>query len=271
FTRLFRLVTIAELFVVGLAGIGLFFLPGLAKALWPWHITPFNMLFLGGAYLSSLATIAVMLWGGRWAPARPGLWMLAAFTVPILILSLLHLDRFDFQRWATWVWFLLFFTIAPYSVYTIWRYRHLPPGAPGHVPTLWRSCLLIQGVILGLYGLALLLAPTVSTAFWPWSIDEFHGRVYSAIFLTGATGSLVLLPGAASVELLMLGMTQTVLGLFSLLGLLIGNIFLRPINWSLPGTWIWLGIFAVLFVLGLGLIYIALTTSMFGHKQQQEF
>ncbi|MBA2286138.1 MAG: hypothetical protein H0W02_11680 [Ktedonobacteraceae bacterium] len=102
FTRLFRLVTIAELFVVGLAGIGLFFLPGLAKTQWPWHITPFNMLFLGGAYLSSLA-------------------------------------------------------------------------------------------------------------------------------------------------------------------------FVRPINWSSPGTWLWVGIFAVLFVLGLGLIYLARTTFMFGHKQQQEF
>ncbi len=260
FTPFFRLVTIAELIVVGAAGIGLFFLPVVAKTQWPWHITPFNMLFLGGAYLSSLATISVVLWGGRWAPARLGLWMLSAFTVPILVLSLLHLDRFDFARWATWLWFFLFITIAPYSVYNLWRYRHLPVGNPTRIPSAWRTYLLIQGTIFGLYGIALLLAPTFSTSFWPWVIDEFHGRVYSAIFLTGAAGSLMLLPKAASIEFLTLGMTQTILGLFSLLGLFLGDASLHRVHWSSPGTWVWLSGFAILFLLGLGLIGFALRT-----------
>ena len=39
FTPLFRIVTGAEIVVVGLAGIGLFFLPILAKPQWPWIMT----------------------------------------------------------------------------------------------------------------------------------------------------------------------------------------------------------------------------------------
>src|SRR5947209_1525867 len=204
FTPLFRIVTGAEIVVVGLAGIGLFFLPILAKPQWPWIMTPFNMAFLGAAYLSSIAAICVMFWGGNWASARLGLWMLVAFTVPILILSLLHLDRFEFLRWATWVWFFLFITIAPYSAYNIWKNRHLPPADTIPLPALWRSYLLIQGIALGLYGIALIIAPNIFTAFWPWRIDEFHGQIYSAIFLTGAAGSIVIWFSASRIELLML-------------------------------------------------------------------
>ena len=271
FTLFFRFVTIAELLVVALAGVGLFFLTTIARSFWPWHIAPFNALFLGAAYLSSTATIAVMLRGGRWIPARLGLWMLSAFTVPILILSLLYFTYFDFQRAATWVWFFLFVTIAPYSVYNIWLHRNLTPGNSTTISGLWRSYLLAQGIILGVYAITLLMAPTFFTAFWPWKIDDFHGRVYSAIFLTGAAGSLVLWRRAARIEMLMLGLTQIVLGLFTILGLVIVDASQHRVNWSVPGTWLWISIFAWLFISGVVLTWPSVVKSMQGQPSQGVF
>jgi hypothetical protein len=254
FTPLFRYVTIAELAVVTIAGIGLFFLTDTGMAQWPWHILPFNAHFLGAAYLSSMATIAVVLVGGRWAPARLGLWMLASFTVPILIFSLLYFNRLDFQRPATWVWYFLFITIAPYSVFNIWIHRNLPTGNPITVPAAWRSYLLIQGTLLCLYAVAMIIAPTLFSSFWPWKIDEFHARMYSAIFLTGGVGSLVLVRSAARIEILTLALTQVVLGFFVILGLIIADSTQHRVNWNAASTWFWIAIFVVLFISGIGLV-----------------
>jgi heme/copper-type cytochrome/quinol oxidase subunit 4 len=257
FTPFFRFVTLAELVAVTAAGIGLFFLTDIGRAQWPWHILPFNALFLGAAYLSSMATITVMLIVQRWAPARLGLWMLAGFTVPILIFSLLYLNHLDFQRPATWIWYILFITIAPYSVYNIWLHRSLPTGNPTTMPTLWRSYLLLQGTLLCLYAVALILAPAFFTSFWPWKIDEFHARVYSAIFLTGGVGSFVLSRSAARIEILTLALTQVVLGLFVILGLVIADSSQHRVNWNAASTWFWIAIFAELFVAGIALLWLA--------------
>ncbi|MDQ6660228.1 MAG: hypothetical protein M3Z24_04595, partial [Chloroflexota bacterium] len=179
-------------------------------------------------------------------------------TVPILIFALVYLSHFDFQRPATWVWFFLFLTIAPYSVYNIWHHRYLSPGSPIRMLSLLRSYLLVQGIVLALYALAMMVVPTFSTAFWPWKIDEFHGRIYSAIFLTGGVGSLVLWKSASGVEMLMLGLTETVLGFFVILGLVITDASQHRVNWSLSNTWLWLIIFTLLFITGVGLTSLSL-------------
>ncbi|GAC1383368.1 MAG: hypothetical protein NVSMB33_11290 [Ktedonobacteraceae bacterium] len=257
FTPFFRFVTLAELITVTVAGTGLFFLTNIGRAQWPWHILPFNALFLGAAYLSSMATIAVMLLAGRWDPARLGLWMLASFTVPILIFSVLYLNHLDFQRPATWIWYFLFVTIAPYSVYNIWLHRNLPTGNPTTIPAIWRFYLLLQGAFLCLYAIALIVAPTFFTSFWPWKIDDFHARVYSAIFLTGGVGSLVLSRSAARAEILMLALTQFILGLFVILGLVIADSSQHRVNWNVASTWFWIAIFAELFFSGIGLFWLS--------------
>src|SRR3990172_2391118 len=69
-TPLLRAVTFIEVIVLFGAGFGLFFLPDLARELWPWPPAPFNTRFLGSIYLTALLPVAVMLIAGRWAPAR---------------------------------------------------------------------------------------------------------------------------------------------------------------------------------------------------------
>jgi len=75
-------------------------------------------------------------------------------------------------------------------------------------------------------------------------------------FLTGATGSIVSWFGASRIELLMLGMTQTVLGLFAILGLVVVNASQLRINLAIPGTWLWISIFSLRFIIGAGLIWL---------------
>ncbi len=257
-TGLFRVITSIELGVLGLTGVGLFFFPNTTRALWPWPVAPFNSHFLGAVYLASFAAIAVVLWGGRWAPARLGLWMLVVYTTPVLVVSFISLNRFDFRQWLTWGWFVLFIGIPLNSAYNLWLYRRLSPADPRPVPPVWRVYLAVQSALLTLYGCALLVAPATFTAFWPWHIDAFHGRMYCAMFLAGAVGSFLLLRGAAAVEILLLALAEGSFGLLAILGVVITDASQRRVNWSASSTWLWVGIFAILCFVGIGLAWLAL-------------
>jgi hypothetical protein len=246
---LFRVIASVEWLVLGVTSFGLFLLPTVASAQWPWQVKPFNTFFL--------AAVTVLLWGGRWAPARVGLGMLVFFTTLVLLISLLYLNRFDFHKWATWAWFFLYIVIPLNSAYNLYLYRRLQPANPTPLPSGLQWYLLVQAVVLGLYTIALLIAPVASTAFWPWHIDEFHGRMYSAIFLTGAVGAYILWRSAAAVELLLLGVTQSVLGLFAILGLIMANASQQTVNWTQPGTWVWIGLFVVLMLTGIVMTVLA--------------
>jgi hypothetical protein len=212
------------------------------------------VLAVAGFYLTSLVAVLVVLTVPRWAPGRVALPMLVVFTNLILVLSLIYIDRFEFQRGGTWAWFILYVAIPVSATYYWLRFRRLPPADRTPVPAAWRSYFLGASVVLGLYGLGLLIAPNALTDFWPWPIDAFHGRLYSAIFVTLAVAGLTVSRVAASVELLLVGLTQLTLGFFSILGLVLADISEDTVDWSAIGTWIWVGGFGIIMVAGTALV-----------------
>jgi hypothetical protein len=251
---LFRAVTSLEALVLAIAGFYPFFFPHNALGKWAWVSAPFNLRFIGAVYLTSLVAVLVVLTVPRWAPGRVALPMLVVFTNLILVLSLIYIDRFEFQRGGTWAWFILYVAIPVSATYYWLRFRRLPPADRTPVPAAWRSYFLGASVVLGLYGLGLLIAPNALTDFWPWPIDAFHGRLYSAIFVTLAVAGLTVSRVAASVELLLVGLTQLTLGFFSILGLVLADISEDTVDWSAIGTWIWVGGFGIIMVAGTALV-----------------
>ena len=121
--------------------------------------------------------------------------------------------------------------------------------------TLWRGIFLIPTILLGLYGIGLLVAPDSLSSFWPWQIDDFHGRMYSVLYITPALGALLLFGAAASIELLTMGLTQIVGGGASIFGLVIIDNQVNKIDWSAFGTWLWIGLFAIILLTGIGLVW----------------
>lgn len=252
---LLRTFTLVEVLVLIGAGFGLFFLPDAARQIWPWTPAPFNTRFLGAIYFTSLMPVAAMLWAGRWAPARGVLPALFAFTAIVLAVSGLNLDQFDLGRWSNLVWWPLYVALPVNAAYHMWLYRRLPPAEPVPTTPIWRVYLLGVAVVLGLYGAGLLLLPATFTGFWPWPIDAFHGRMYSAAFVSGAIGAYVVSRLAAPIEFFTAGLTQAVFGLFSILGLLLVDASVHRVDWSAAGTWLWLGGFAVALAAGLGMMW----------------
>lgn len=250
--RQFGLFAAAMLFI---AGGGLFFVAEAARADWPWTIGTYDAHFLGAVLLAAFTAAFLLGYYGRWAPARLVLPMLFVLTGGLLVASLFEPRRFDFRQATTWLWFgldgLFFFTTA----YYLWRYRGVPALEIYPTPLGWRNALLILALVLGLYGGLMFLFPTVFTAFWPWPVDAFHGRLYSAIFTTAAAGAVGLSQWAAPVERLTLGAVYSVLGLFALFGVIIAGAVAPGVAWTSPGVWLWLALFGLLFLAGLALIW----------------
>jgi hypothetical protein len=202
-----------------------------------------------------VATVATVYFQ-RWAPARIVAPMIFLFTVVVLAVSLMNLDRFDLGHYSSWLWFLLYIGIPANAGYYLWLQRGRKPYVPYPMASPWQMILLAPVALLGLYGLGLLIAPDTFTSFWPWPIDAFHGRMYSVAYLTPAVGALLLWRASAPVELQTMGLTQGVGGLVPLIGLVIvdGNVG-GKVDWAASGTWLWLGSFSILFLTGLGLVW----------------
>jgi hypothetical protein len=254
-TPLLRVVTAVEVLVLLAAGGGLFFLPATIGALWPWALTPFNTRFLGALYLASLASALVLVVSGHWSPARVVTPLILLFTTIVLVVSLLYFDRFVPSAWQTLAWFILYIGIPLNAAYHVWLYRRLAPANRESLPPILRTYLLVQAVVLGLYGLSMLVAPATFGAFWPWKIDDFHGRMYSVAFLTPALGAWFLYRAASPAELLALGVTQIVGGALELLGLFLVDSAVKRVDWSAAGTWVWVGLCATVLLSGLWMLW----------------
>jgi hypothetical protein len=235
--------------LVVIFGSGLLWLPDHIRPHWPWPITPFNAAFLGGVYLTELVAVLVIVAVNRWAPSRVTLPMSLAFTFVVSAVTLGYLDRLDYQKLATYAWFVTYFGAVAVTA-ALGRYRRLPPVDATPVPPGWRVLLWAQGTLLGLYALFLLVAPAAATRFWPWPIDAFHGRVYSAVFASGCVGAVLLTRAMAPVEAATYGLTQVCFGLFAIVGLVATDASRHRVAWGSVGTRAWLAGCALLFLAG---------------------
>jgi hypothetical protein len=244
-SSLLRGMTIVETLVVIGAGLILFFLPALAKTLWPWEITPFNTRFIGAIYLAALTLIIPLAHNTRWSPARVILPMIFVFTAWMFVVSLLYLPRFDFAKPGTWAWFILYGILPLNAGYHLWKYRELNPANAGQPPSALRGLLLAVSILSLLYALALTLLPAQATVFWPWPIDSFHAQMYAGMFAAGGVGSLIAARSASLHELTLLGLGFSVFGVLAIAGLFIVDNTVHKVAWPVATTWaFWVGLFA---------------------------
>jgi hypothetical protein len=238
-SRTLSVVTSVEVVVVGITWATLLFVPGWARDQWPWELSPFNAAFLTAVYLSSWIPLVFLTVAPRWSPARPVVWMVFTFTFVVLVASLVDLSRFDGDRWSNFLWWPLYVFLPINSAVHLWLYRRLNPAAsePSSAPR--RFALLALASVFGAYGIYLLVAPVDASAWWPWPVDAFHGRIYSAAFFTGMAGCLVIVRSASALERMAMGSIIGALGVVSIASIAVADLSQNQINWSHAGTLAW--------------------------------
>lgn len=98
---------IAQTIILGVAGVLMFLLPSVAVILWPWKVTA-PLIELYGAFFIALAVVAglsIAEW--RWEGVRTPAVMLMSLGIAVVLISLLHLDRFK-SPLALLIWFVFF-------------------------------------------------------------------------------------------------------------------------------------------------------------------
>jgi len=248
-SRLLLGVTWLEVAILLWAGLGLLLWPPLVESVWPWPLAPFNLRYLGALYSAALIAALLQAISGRWSPARVVTPMIFIFTLLVTLFSFAHLERFDPQKPQVWIWFILYIGVCLNAMFHLWRYRNrLPPET--RPQGVLRNVLMGLTLVLGSYGIALLLAPALASSFWPWRLVSFHAQLYSVTFITPALGAWLLLRGSDRHERITLGLTLAAWGALPILGLLLADAETHLVEWGNPDTKLWLSLFTGMAISG---------------------
>lgn len=217
----------------------------------PWLVPPLHARFLGAVYLSAALMLAAGLGARRQAEVWVMTLLITLWTGLLMVLSLFHLDAFDWHHTPVWFWFGAY---ALYPVVGFWSLRR--HGGPGHAaqgPAFPRQA----GQLLGLagacmVGLALLLlaAPGAAAQAWPWKISPLLAQIYSAPFAAYGVSFLLLRRGRTWPEARIVVRGGAVFTALVLVASVLHRAVFDP---GRVATWVWFGAFAAAFALLVGL------------------
>jgi hypothetical protein len=168
--------------------------------------------------------------------------MIAIWTGMLGIVSLFHLEAFDWGRIQVWIWFIAYIGFPLIAAWVAWQQRSQtehPPGLP--LSNRFRTYLYVQGGLVTGLALSLLFAPGWMATLWPWKITPILAHIYSAPFLSYGLGSLYALSQRTWLEVRILVYATLV---FTLGVLLASLCHVNLFNFGRLAPWLWFGGFA---------------------------
>ncbi len=256
--RWMRILLYAASGLVFLAGFQLFVLTEQTATYFAWPITPsLTAATLGAAYFASAPVEFLAARRPSWATARvavPGVWV---FTTLTFLVTLVHLDRFNLSstdltpRVAAWLWMAIYAVVPVAMILATYLQLRTPGTEPPRerpFPMWLRIVFLVEGGGLAIAGLALLIAPTATLPFWPWTLTPLTARAIGAWFTALAVVSFHAVRENDLARIRPVGGGFTV---FSILELVALARYPGTMNWNAPGAWIYVAFLLSLVPIGL--------------------
>jgi len=174
----------------------------------PWPVPPLHARFIGSMYLSGTVLMAGALLARSLAEVRIALVMATLWTGMLGLVSLLHLDAFDFAHRPVWFWFFAYIAYPILGALLALRYRAPRPGGDFPLPMPVRIAFGVVAAACLALAVTLFFAPDAMTGAWPWKITPLLAQIYAGPFLSYGVGSLMiaLSRGRAGTRLPMLAM-----------------------------------------------------------------
>ncbi|MGH2924119.1 MAG: hypothetical protein ACRDKH_08840 [Solirubrobacterales bacterium] len=192
--------------LIGFAGLALtagalLFLGASATDEWfSWTIEPpLSAAALGAFYWGAFVLLATAAIAPGWRAARPVVLPVLAIATSLLVITLVHLDKFDLDSLFGVFWLCAYIAAPPLLVAGIVLERRRaperapPPSAPP-VPTLGRGiriALAVEGAAMLIVAGLLLLAPDAAADVWPWALTPLTSRALGAFVLGVALVALL--------------------------------------------------------------------------------
>ena len=161
----------------GLIGIALVAVPGATGEFFAWGLGPEPLAaFAGGVYVGSAAAYAVALPRSD-REVRGLVCGAVVLSVSVFVITLAHLDQFDFDRLQAWAWVVLFAGFSLVTAGLLVFGQTEPGGAPAEPLAPWmRLVLRLAAVLLGAVAIALWIDPTGLTGASPFDLPPLGGR-----------------------------------------------------------------------------------------------
>jgi len=169
-----------------------YFAPTQLAAITSWLVLPpLHARFVGALYFYGAVFMVGCMMARYQAEVRFALPMIAIWTGLLFVVSILSLSAFDFALLPVWIWFASYLVYPLIALGLAWQQRRpVNDDLPGTPLAGWaRNFLLTQGVGVGVLALALLLAPNLMVAVWPWKITPLLAQTYGGPLLAYGVGS----------------------------------------------------------------------------------
>ncbi|MBD0282459.1 MAG: hypothetical protein ICV69_09760 [Thermoleophilaceae bacterium] len=161
----------------GLIGIALVAVPGATGEFFSWDLGPEPLAaFAGGVYVGSAVAYAAALPRGE-REVRGLVLGAVVLSVSVFVITLVHLDQFDFDRLQAWAWVVLFggFSVATAGIFVVGPTESPNQPAEPLVPAA-RLLLAVVGIVLGALAVALWRDPVRLAGASPFELPPLGGR-----------------------------------------------------------------------------------------------
>lgn len=208
-----------------IAGALLFIGATRTDAWWSWTIAPpLTAATLGAFYWAAFVLILGAARSESWAEARPAAYPVAVIALLLLVITLIHLERFDLDSLFGIFWLAAYAVVPPLLAWSLAEQLRAPgdDARPwGRLPGALRAALIVEGVVLLAGGGLLLIAPGTADDLWPWALSPLTSRAIGAFAFGIGLAALIAARDDDPVTFRGAALAYTALGLLELLALLI--------------------------------------------------
>jgi hypothetical protein len=166
-----------------------------------WTIKPqMTPLIMGAGYIAGGYFFLRVVTATHWHRIHLGFLPITAFTIFMAIATFSHLDRFDKDHVAFWIWVVLY-VVTPVLVPLTWvRNRATDPGTleagDRYLPPRVRAAVGAVGAVQSAVAAVLLLSPSTMIDSWPWTLTPLTAQVLGGWFaLPGVVAIMMALDG----------------------------------------------------------------------------
>ncbi len=129
---------------------------------------------MGAGYLGGSWLFINAVFGKRWHRIAAGFLPVTAFTIAMLLATILHRERFQISHFPFQLWLGLY-VVTPILVPWMWFHNRVTdPGTPEVddrvVASAARQGLLALGVILLVFAVVGFIFPDLVIRVWPWQL-----------------------------------------------------------------------------------------------------
>jgi hypothetical protein len=177
-----RLVAIGVVPILVLAFIILYFFPQQTGDRFAWQIKPDIMaVYMGAGYMGGAYVFLQTAVGKRWHRVAGGYLAVTAFTMMMLVATVLHWNRFDINHLAFQIWLGLYVVTPVLIPWLWWKNKPVDSGdleeMDSFVPDYIRGLIRLFGAGMILLSLVGLFLPSFFTQIWPWQITPLTARI----------------------------------------------------------------------------------------------